>query len=118
MFESEMEIEGSIATFVRETRGNWDVLHVAGEVDLSNVRELEAELGRLGSSGSRHAALDLTRCTYLDSTGLHAIARAYQNRGKRLRIVVPEDGIRRVFKLTNLADTLGVVSRLDAPYAV
>jgi anti-sigma B factor antagonist len=56
-------------------RGPHDVcvVRVAGEADLSHERELRAALGRAIDDGEKRIVVDLTRCEFIDSTGVRAL---------------------------------------------
>jgi anti-anti-sigma factor len=56
----------------RVTPGDDRTLHLSGELDMGSVPLLKAALERLPSQGS--ISLDLAQLTFVDSSGLHAIA--------------------------------------------
>jgi anti-sigma B factor antagonist len=77
-----------------------------GEIDLANVAELDACVNEaLASAGVDDIVIDLTACTYLDSSGLRALFRSYQNARRDdcdLGIVGATGIVRRVIELTKL----------------
>jgi anti-anti-sigma factor len=52
------------------------VLAVRGEIDLATAPELAGTLGELVQDGHHHVVLDLSATEYLDSSGLHVLAKA------------------------------------------
>lgn len=90
------------------------LMHVmlAGELDLSTADEVEAKLSRIEEQRPAVLALDLSRLTFLDSSGLRLIVRADQRAredDRRLVIVQGPETIRRVFSITHLDEQIEVV---------
>jgi anti-sigma B factor antagonist len=85
---------------------------LTGELDLSTIDRLEQELARVEGEGPGVVALDLSRLTFLDSSGLRVIVSADQRarREKRRFVVVrgPET-VQRVFSITRLDEQLELV---------
>jgi anti-anti-sigma factor len=82
------------------------VVRVVGELDLANVGELQA-----GADEALHLpwapplVVDLSGCTYLDSSGLRVLARVHQSWADRQRPVMvtgASGNVRRVFELTQM----------------
>jgi len=91
------------------------VLCVSGEVDLASSPQLEALIQEIAVETL--LAIDLSECTYLDSSMLTVFVRAYKARGAQLRLVIPADArIRRLFELTKLDDVLTVVPTRAAAF--
>jgi anti-anti-sigma factor len=77
---------------------------VEGELDLSVADRLQAVID---GAGSESTLIDLSGCTFIDSTGLAVILRANQRRdgdGGRLVLHSPSEQVLRVFQVTGLAD--------------
>jgi anti-sigma B factor antagonist len=95
-----------LANITTEDHGHALVAHVDGEIDLSNVDEIRALVVAAVGHDVEHLILDLTRTTYLDSTGvrlLFELAERLQGRRQQLRLVVDDDAlVRRVVILTQL----------------
>jgi anti-anti-sigma factor len=107
----------SICAFVRQSIVATEVLHVFGEIDLSNVEELDLAME---TTFGLHpdVVIDLAGCTYIDSSGLRAIGRAYVNSNGKLRVVVPDTGaVRRIFDITGMTNQLGLFSTVDTAIA-
>jgi anti-anti-sigma factor len=76
--------------------GDATVLAVGGELDAATTPELQASFAQtLAREGSGGLVLDLANCTFVDSTGLHAIIDAREHalgRGGRLEVCAAQDG--------------------------
>lgn len=87
---------------VRETRG-CKIGQPTGEIDIDNAPILGDRLGALVEEG--HTVLDLSLVTFLDSTALSAIIRAYrtgQAAGHHLRLAGAQGWVRRILQITEL----------------
>jgi anti-sigma B factor antagonist len=90
------------------------LVHVAlrGELDLSTVGKVQDELDRIEASSPPVVVLDLSKLTFLDSTGLRCLVtadeRAREN-GRRVVIVRGPEAVQRVFSITRLEDRLEMV---------
>jgi anti-sigma B factor antagonist len=90
------------------------VAHVvlSGELDLSTVDKVEQELQRVEKAGPATVALDLSRLTFLDSSGLRLIVSADQRArrdNRRFVVVRGPDTVQRVFAITHLDEQLELV---------
>ena len=95
------------------------LVHVAlvGELDLSTVAKVQEELRRVEASAARTIVIDLSKLTFLDSTGLRCIVTADErarDEGRRMVIVRGPDAVQRVFSITKLDDRLDMVDDADA----
>ena len=89
------------------------LVHVSlrGELDLSTVGKVDDELQRWEGS-SQDLLLDLSRLTFLDSTGLRCVVRADERAkedGRRLVVVKGPEAVQRVFEITRLEERLDLV---------
>jgi anti-anti-sigma factor len=82
------------------------VVHIRGEVDISNARRLLAAIEDALTNETPTLTLDLSGTTYLDSAGvqiLFVLAERLKDRRHQLRLVVPEESpVRSVLELTGL----------------
>jgi anti-sigma B factor antagonist len=90
------------------------VAHVvlSGELDLSTIAKVEQELSRVEGEGPAVVALDLSRLTFLDSSGLRVIVSADQRarrENRRFVVVRGPDTVQRVFSITRLDQQLELV---------
>lgn len=104
-----------------ELRGQMFVARLSGELDLSNVAGLTAELSALVPNTALGVVLDLSDVTYLDSAGvgmIFSLSRRLQARQQSLGLVVPETArIRRVLSVAGVATTAEVFADLDSALA-
>lgn len=78
-----------------------------GEFDIAGVDVVEAELRRAESGGADVVVIDLTRTSFLDSSGLRVILAAHgraRDSGRRLVLRPGPPEVQRVFELAGLAD--------------
>jgi anti-sigma B factor antagonist len=95
------------------------VVHVAlrGELDLSTVGKVQDELRRVEAAAPPVVVLDLSKVTFLDSTGLRCLVTADErarDAGRRLVIVRGPEPVQRVFTITRLEDRLEIVDDASA----
>ncbi|GAA1636691.1 STAS domain-containing protein [Catellatospora bangladeshensis] len=95
---------------VAEDRGR-PVLRINGEVDMSNVDEVDEQL-RSAAADTPSVLLDLTELGFLDSQGLRMIQRlADDNRekGKAMVVIAPESSVvGSLLALTGMDKTVDV----------
>jgi len=87
-------------TLTTEIVDQASVIHVIGELDLSNVDEFDAALERVPFA--HRVIVVLTECTFIDSSALRAIVQAQQARaesGSGLALVAPAQPARRVLEV-------------------
>ena len=85
------------------------LLTIVGEVDAHTCGRLKAALDELlgATEGEPDVVVDMTAVTFLDSSGLRVLIGAYkeaEERGGRLRLRSPSDGVVRLLEITGLAD--------------
>ncbi|HVI36099.1 MAG TPA: STAS domain-containing protein [Gaiellales bacterium] len=90
------------------------LVHMAlvGELDLSSVAKVQEELRRIEADAPAKLVVDLSKLTFLDSTGLRCIVTADERareQGRRIVIVRGPDAVQRVFTITRLEDRLEIV---------
>ena len=108
------ERELPMAAFIREDTWGGNVLHVLGEVDLANADEFESALLELAEKPGE-VIVDLTACTYMDSSGLRVLATAHKAVDNRLHVVIPKTGsVHRIFEITGLCDQFNACESVDA----
>jgi anti-sigma B factor antagonist len=95
------------------------LVHVAlvGELDLSTVAKVQEELRRVEASAPATLVVDLSKLTFLDSTGLRCIVTADERaraEGRRIVIVRGPDAVQRVFAITRLEERLEMVDDADS----
>ena len=106
-----------IANLTIEPSDTGPIVHIRGEIDLSNSETLRANILELVPDDRDGMVLDLTHTSYLDSSGvrlLFDVAERLHARRQRLVLVVSEEAlIRRVVVLTKLDDVVPLVETVD-----
>ena len=97
-----------------KTQDRNGLVHVAlvGELDLSTVAKVQEELRRVEADSPPTVVVDLSKLTFLDSTGLRCILTADErarDQGRRVVIVRGPDAVQRVFTITRLEERLEMV---------
>ena len=97
-----------------KTKDRNGLVHVAlvGELDLSTVAKVQEELRRVEADAPATVVVDLSKLTFLDSTGLRCIVTADErarDQGRRVVIVRGPDAVQRVFTITRLEERLEMV---------
>ena len=89
-----------------DTMGDTVIATVAGEIDGSNAAEVRRAVAERVPSTARSLVIDLTRTSYVDSTGvelLFELARRLSSRRQTFTVVVPSgSGVRRVLELCDI----------------
>ena len=99
------------------TVNGWQVLSLAGEVDVSRQDELYAELSKALRSASARVVLDLSQVSYLDSSGLSAIAvanREAREAGAVFRVAGACGFVSRLLRTTGLDTVLDLHPNVGA----
>jgi anti-sigma B factor antagonist len=88
----------------------------AGEIDALTAPRLGSTLLGLADDGKTGVVVDLTRVTFIDSTGIGVILnalRALAARSGRLVLVCPTERMLRPFEVTGLTDRLSIVRSVE-----
>jgi anti-sigma B factor antagonist len=88
-----------------------------GELDLSTVGKVQEALAQVEADAPQTVVLDLSKLTFLDSTGLRCVVTAddhAKEHGRRFVIVRGPDAVQRVFAITRLEDRLEMVDDASA----
>ena len=104
-----------------ELEGGIRLVEVNGELDLSTATQLEEPLHDAVSSPVAAVLIDLTDCTFIDSTGIALVVRAWQrvdasagNGGEGgLVLCCQNEQVRRVLEVTGLEHSLRVFGTRD-----
>ena len=102
-----------------ETQQRDGLVHVVlrGELDLSTVNKVQEELRRVEADAPAVVVLDLSKLTFLDSTGLRCLVTADErarDAGRRVVIVRGPEPVQRVFSITRLEERLEMVDDASA----
>jgi anti-sigma B factor antagonist len=89
------------------------VVTMAGELDLAGREAAEGALTRATDGGSSRVVVDLSRLTFIDSSGINALAlgwRAASGRGGALVVRGAAGTVLRTLELSGLAEILDLGS--------
>lgn len=85
--------------------GEWTVLDVDGEIDLSTAPGLRARIEQLIREGTRRLVVSLEHVGFMDSSGLGALVvamRGMREAGGRMTLICSRESVLRVFTVTGL----------------
>ena len=101
---------------VSETLGDYVLVRLKGEVDLSWSREVRsAILAALGDTGK--VGVELSEVSYIDSSGIAALVEGFQNargKGQQFGLVAVSKAVMAVLQLARLDRVFPIFSDLDA----
>jgi anti-sigma B factor antagonist len=100
----------------RPTR-NLFVAAVAGEMDAANAAELERRLVGARAIGPFGLIIDLSELTFIDSTGIKAlawIASQVQERGETMLLASPTAEVARILEIVRLNESIVIAGSLEA----
>ena len=96
--------------------GDRTVVHVTGEIDVYTAPTLREELASLTEEGTTNIVVDLTGVPFMDSTGLGVLVGALKRvrtAGGRLRLVIDQEKVLKVFRITALTQVFEIYPTLD-----
>ena len=82
------------------------VIQVEGELDMNTAPQLERQLEVPLAAPGSNLVLDLSRCEFIDSTGIALIVRAWQKLDQRFSICGVGNQVKRVLDVTGLEATI------------
>ena len=87
--------------------GGVPVITVRGEIDISNVESVRADIDGLLGGHSGHAVFTVDALTFMDSSGIALFVQIHNRLGS-IELRDPTDIVRRVIDITGLSETFGV----------
>ena len=93
----------------RHVIGRRTVLAVTGEVDLASAPHLRSAVDDALDAGAHELWIDLSRTTFLDSSGVHLLIATHHGSHalrRRLAIICPAGRVRHVLEIAGVADAL------------
>jgi anti-sigma B factor antagonist len=102
-----------------ETQGASALLRIRGDLDLQVVEQVTDALTRIESGEPGLLVIDLSSLTFMDSSGMGAIAAAHiraGEAGRRFAIVRPPAGVRQAFDRTRLDEVITIGNDLASVY--
>lgn len=107
-------MDGGIADYALD--GRTHVIEVAGQVDVHAAPALQERTARVIDQGKTRVIVDLSRVTFMDSTGLGVLVGALKRlRAARgvLALVVTDYDVERLLELTGLDRTFTIYRSRD-----
>jgi anti-sigma B factor antagonist len=107
-----------LAVHIEDSDDGASIIALSGELDLSTIPRMEAPL--FEQIGQRQAVLvDLTRLTFIDSSGIGVLIQASrESNGTPLGVVVgPGTQVERVFGIAGVGEALPLFSDRDQALA-
>lgn len=96
-------------------------LSLYGELDQATVAELHQAADPLVENGSESVLVDLSDCSFIDSSGLAAFVaireRITTDSGRGFAVCCPDTQVRRLLELTGLDRAIGLSSSRDEALA-
>ena len=104
--------------FTAELQNSEDktVVVLSGEIDISVVPALQDSLALAVEGAAPNVNIDLSRVTFLDSTGIGRLVeacRAVRDRGRAFSVTRPPGMPRRVLEIEGLLDYLSVPTHMQ-----
>jgi anti-sigma B factor antagonist len=102
-----------------ETKGSSALVRIRGDFDLQVVERVTDALTRVESEEPELLVIDLSRLSFLDSSGMAAIAAASiraREVGRRFAIVMPPPGVRQSIELSGLDEVITTADDLASVY--
>lgn len=100
--------------------GDRTVVDVTGEIDVYTAPVLREELATLIDGENTDLIVDLSQVAFMDSTGLGVLVGALKKvrtLGGDLRLVISEDKILKVFRITALTQVFTIHPTIDEALA-
>jgi anti-sigma B factor antagonist len=92
------------------------VVEVVGDIDIFTAADFGAALER--AYGAPRVIIDLSRCEYIDSTGISALFRWQQSTQGKLRLVVGQQHkIRRILQVSRVDKFIEIFPSVEAAKA-
>lgn len=107
---SDLEIHNS------ELATGWHCIAVTGEIDLATVPELETAIENVYSGNSHPLVVDLTKSSFMDSTGLKALVmanRRFDESSRPFAIAVSAGPVSRLIDLSGVESSMRIVERTE-----
>jgi anti-sigma B factor antagonist len=98
------------------TRGDDTILTLSGDIDIHTAPEIRDRLAELRADGVRSIVVDLSGVDFLDSSALGAFVAAHRDlagSGGQLKLAAPRSHVRKVFRITRLAEVIPLFESVD-----
>lgn len=101
-----------------------DTFAITGELDQATAGELREPIDKAIENGTSAVVIDMTRCGFIDSTGLGVIVEAWKKLQERngtearFAICCPEPEVRRLLEVTGLDQAIAIRDTREEAIAV
>lgn len=101
-------------------RGDFTIVEVVGEIDVYTASVLREKLADLIDADHTDLIVDLTGVGFLDSTGLGVLVgglKKIRGFGGRLQLVIDQEKVMKVFRITALTQVFTIHETLETALA-
>lgn len=102
-----------------ETSGTSALVTIRGDLDLQVVDQVTEALTRIESDGPELLVIDLSKISFMDSSGMGVVAAAHiraKESSRRFAIVMPPAGVKQAFERTKFSEVVPIAEDLDSVY--
>jgi anti-anti-sigma factor len=103
--------------FIRRSTDAAEIIDVFGEVDMVNEHEFRDSVLQAAFDERRPIVVDLTRCTFICSRGLHVLFDLSRSRPSGSLSVTAPPNIARLFDIVGLSELVENPDRASGPTA-
>lgn len=106
----------NVTVLVQQGSEHVTVLHLKGDLDGSNYKELEAKAEELIAADTKNFLVDLSDLNYMGSAGLrafHSISNTLKEKDGAIKLLKPSDAVSRVLKTLGFDQFFEVYQDLD-----
>lgn len=102
-------------TIADRVRGDFDVIELAGDIDVETARTLRAHIVDRFSGSTSRVVVDLSGVDFMDSSGLGALVSGWQltREDGAFRIAGANSIVRRVLSITGMEDVFAIYDSVD-----
>lgn len=102
-----------------ESKGKSTLVRIRGDLDIQVVDHVTEALTRIESEEPELLVIDLSKISFIDSSGMGMVAAAHlRARGadRRFAIVIPPAGVRQAFERTGFNEVVPITDDLSSVY--
>ena len=108
------EDDRALSIDVNEVADGIVVVQLAGELDLATAPELVDRLAVVRSRSASRIVVDVSRLTFVDSSGLNALVAAARPANGRLVVAAPSPHLARVLDIVRLGEVVEIEPTVEA----
>jgi anti-anti-sigma factor len=99
-------------SFTRASSPNGMTVSLRGEIDLSNVESLEAELDAALAESSERLVVDMSGVAFCDSLGFSTLIKCWRSAtasGREFVLARPAPAVRRILEMMGISTVIRIV---------